>query len=252
VQGFHSWWRFNASNFLRFPYEAANGDGMTGFPFAIVGFDLDGTLLDTAGDLGKALNHALAIAGRPPVPGDETRNLIGGGARQMLDRALALTGGTEGLDIDALHGELIAYYRSNIAVHSRLFAGGEQMLDDLAARDVRLAVATNKREDLAVQLLGELGLADRFYTIIGGDTLGPGRAKPRPDMLHEMVARAGLGAQPRAAFVGDTTFDTHAARAAGLPSIAVSFGFNDLPPGELGADAVIDHYDELVPVLARL
>lgn len=252
MRWFHSWWRINASNFLRFPYEAANDSGMTDFPFALVGFDLDGTLLDTAADLGVALNHALALAGRPPVPTDQTRNLIGGGARQMLDRALALTGGTEGLDIEALHAELIVHYRENIAVHSRLFPGGEQMLDDLAARDVGLAIATNKREDLATRLLTELGLAQRFYTIIGGDTLGPGRAKPRPDMLHEFVARAQLGANARAAFIGDTTFDIHAARAAGLPSVAVSFGFNDLPVEELGADAVIHHYDELVPVLSTL
>lgn len=252
MQWFHSWWRINASKFLRFPYEAANGHGMTDFPFAIVGFDLDGTLLDTAADLGVALNHALSLASRPSVPLGETRNLIGGGARQMLDRALALTGGTEGLDIDALHAQLIVHYQQNIAVHSRLFPGGEEMLDDLAARNVRLAVATNKREDLAIQLLGELGLTGRFYTVIGGNTLGPGRAKPKPDMLMEMVARAGLGASARAAFVGDTTFDTNAARAAGMPSIAVSFGFNDLPVDELGADAVIDHYDQLVPTLSAL
>jgi len=225
---------------------------MTKFPFAIVGFDLDGTLLDTAGDLGVALNHALALAGRPPVDEAQTRDLIGGGAKRMLERGLALTGGAEGFDIDALHHQLVDHYRHNIAVHTALFPGGAQMLEDLAARGVKLAVATNKLEELAVRLFDELGLSRRFYTVIGGDTLGPGRAKPKPDMLHEMVARAGLGADARAAYVGDTTFDTHAARAAGLPCVAVSFGFNDLPPHELGADVVIDHYDQLVPALEAL
>jgi phosphoglycolate phosphatase len=114
---------------------------------------------------------------------------------------------------------------------------------------VRLAVATNKREVFARQLLEELGLIGRFATVIGGDTLGPGTSKPAPDMLREMVARCGGG---RAAFVGDTTFDIGAARAAALPVVAVSFGFHDLPPADLGADAVIDHFDELVPALARL
>jgi len=224
---------------------------MTKFPFQIVGFDLDGTLLDTAGDLGVALNHALALAGRPPVSNDQTRDLIGGGARRMLERALALTGGAEGIDVSALHHALIEHYREHIAVHTRLFPGGAAMLDALAAQGAMLAIATNKLEELAVRLLDELGLSRQFYTVIGGDTLGPGRAKPKPDMLHEMVARAGLG-DARAAYVGDTTFDTLAAHAAGLPCVAVSFGFNDLDVGELGADAVIDHYDKLVPTLERL
>ena len=225
---------------------------MTTFPFRIVGFDLDGTLLDTAGDLGVALNHVLHQVGRPAVSEDQTRDLIGGGAKRMLERALALTGGAEGIDISALHRDLIEFYRHNLAAHSRHFPGGAQMLDDLAARGVHLAVATNKLEELAVKLLDELGMTHRFYTIIGGDTLGPGRAKPRPDMLLEMVARAGLAPTARAAFIGDTTYDTHAARAAGLPCVAVSFGFNDLPADQLGADAVIDHYDQLVPTLETL
>jgi phosphoglycolate phosphatase len=228
-----------------FPYSPA-------FPFRLVGFDLDGTLLDTSEDLGAALNHALSLVGRPVVQADAVRALIGGGARQMLDKALAVTGGSEGIDASALHRELIIYYQQHIAVHSRLFPGGAAMLDALAERDVKLAVVTNKFEALARQLLDELGLSERFYTIIGGDTLGPARAKPKPDMILEMIARAECGSGARAAFVGDTSFDTLAARAAGLPCVAVRFGFNDAPADALGADAVIDHYDELVPVLERL
>lgn len=222
---------------------------MAHFPFDIVGFDLDGTLLDTSQDLGAALNHALRGAGRPEVPVSEGANLIGGGARQMLDRALAMSGGADGLNPQAMHGDLISYYAANIAVHTRLYPGGAAMLDALHGHRVKLALVTNKLEGLARKLLDELGLTRRFATIIGGDTLGPGRAKPAPDLLHEMLARLGGG---RAAYVGDTTFDTHAARAAGLPCVAVSFGFNDLPVDQLGADAVISHFDQLVPALARL
>lgn len=223
---------------------------MTEFPFAIVGFDLDGTLVDTQADLGVALNHALALADRPQVPADKVRDLIGGGARQMLDRALALTGGALPEDeVRRLHRELIDHYRDNIAVHSRLFPGGAEMLDALDAQGAKVAVVTNKLESLAVRLLDELGLSARLATIIGGDTLGPGRAKPAPDLLHEMVERLGGG---RAAYVGDTSFDTRAARAAGLPCVVVGFGFADQPVDTLGADAVIGHYDELVPTLARL
>ncbi len=222
---------------------------MTDFPFQIVGFDLDGTLLDTAQDLGHALNHALAHISRPLVPVEEARRFIGGGTGQMLRAALAESGGYEGIDVPALQDVLVGFYAANIARHTALFPGGPEMLEALAARGVHLAVATNKREDLARRLFDELGLTPRFATIIGGDTLGPGRAKPAPDMLNEMVARCGGG---MAAFVGDTTFDVGAARAAAMPVVAVRFGFCDLPPDELGADAVIGHFDELVPALEAL
>lgn len=222
---------------------------MNPFPFAIVGFDLDGTLLDTAADLGEAMNHALRSIGRPDVPTDQVRGLVGGGSRRMLERALGLTGGADSVDLSALHAVLLRHYEDNIAVHSRLFPGGDAMLDALEERGVALAVVTNKFESLARKVLEELGLASRFRTIIGGDTLGRGRAKPAPDLLLEMVARCGGG---RAAYVGDTTFDTRAAQAAGLPCIAVSFGYNDLPPHQLGANAVIGHFDKLVPALGGL
>jgi len=223
---------------------------MTDFPFQIVGFDLDGTLLDTHGDLAAAVNHAISLEGRPAIPPAEVRDLIGGGARRMLYRALEVTGGAVSEDrFEALHAELLAFYEEYIAVHTRLFPGGEAMLDGLAAAGVRIAVVTNKLERLAVKLFDELGLTDRFFTIIGGDTLGPGRAKPMPDLLQEMVARGGGG---RAAYLGDTTYDTGAARAAGIPCVVVSFGFNDLPPEQLGAAAVIDHFDQLIPTLRSL
>lgn len=222
---------------------------MSTIPYEIVGFDLDGTLLDTHGDLGAAVNHALALAGRPAVPLAEVRGLVGGGAKKMLEHAFVLTGGLPESGFAEYHAELLRFYEANIAVHTRLFPGGAQMIADLKKAGVKLAVVTNKLESLAVKLLGEMGLARHFFTIIGGDTLGAGRAKPAPDLLHEMIARGGGG---RTAYVGDTTYDTLAAEAAKIPCVAVSFGFNDLPPDRLGAAAVIDHYDQLVPALMRL
>ena len=219
---------------------------MTDLPFAIVGFDLDGTLLDTSRDLGVALNHALGTIGRPEVPYEQVKNLIGGGSGLMLRRALALTGGDEGIDFEALRQVLIAHYAENIAVHTALFPGGAAMLDALKDRGVRLAVVTNKPHHLAVRLFDELNLSHRFACIIGG---GTHPLKPAPDALHAMVAQCGGG---RAAYVGDTTFDTGAAQAAGMPCVAVSFGFNDRPAHDLGADAVIDHFDALIPALSRL
>jgi phosphoglycolate phosphatase len=122
---------------------------MRPFPFAIVGFDLDGTLLDTHADLGAAVNHALAVAGRPAVPSDHIERFIGGGAKLMLERALAETGGIAEDEFKPLYRELLRFYGDNIAVHTRLFPGGEAMLDALARREVKLAVVTNKFETLA-------------------------------------------------------------------------------------------------------
>lgn len=224
---------------------------MTSFPFQIVGFDLDGTLLDTHRDLAGAVNHAISHEGRGAIPAGDVRELIGGGAKKMLARALDVTGGAVAPErFEELHDILLAYYEAHIAVETALFPGGLSMLDGLAANGVQVAVVTNKLERFAVKILDQLGLADRFYTIIGGDTLGRERAKPRPDLLNLMLERAPV--EGRAAYVGDTTYDTRAAAAAGLPCVAVSFGFNDLPPGELGAAAVIDHYDDLIPALMAL
>lgn len=226
---------------------------MANFPFEIVGFDLDGTLLDTHEDLGAAVNHSLALAGHAPVAVAEVRGLIGGGAKKMLERALNLTGGFQESEFKPLYHELLRFYEANIAVYTRPFPGAIEMLDALAEKGVKLAVVTNKFEKLATQVLEELNLSSRFYTVIGGDTLGPGKAKPARDQLDEMIARGlALGGGGRAAYVGDTRYDTLAARAAGLPCVAVSFGFNDVPLEELGADAVIDRFDELIPALARL
>ncbi|MBN8502023.1 MAG: HAD-IA family hydrolase [Sphingomonadales bacterium] len=219
---------------------------MAAHRFDIVGFDLDGTLLDTSGDLGVALNHALARIGRPAVPADAVQSLIGGGSALMLHRALALTGGDQGIDFTVLRQVLIDHYAANIAQHTVLYPGGAAMLDALALEGTKIAVVTNKPEHLAVRLFDTLGLSHRFACIIGGGTYP---LKPAPDALHAMVAQCGGG---NAVFVGDTTFDTGAARAAGIPSIAVSFGFCDRAPDDLGADAVIDHFDQLVPVLTRL
>jgi phosphoglycolate phosphatase len=225
---------------------------MTNFPFDIVGFDLDGTLLDSLGDLGIALNHALSLEGRPAIPREAERALVGGGARKMLAKGREVTGGPVSDErLNELHQALIDFYSDHIAVETRLYPGGEAMLQGLAARGVKIAVVTNKLERLAVKIFAEMGLSHHFFTVIGGDTLGPGRAKPRPDLIELMLERAG-GGPVRAAFVGDTTYDTGAAAAAGSPCVVVSFGFNDRPPQELGATAVIGHFDELIPTLERL
>lgn len=219
------------------------------FPFAIIGFDLDGTLIDSAGDLTAGVNHALGLAARAPLGVEQVRPMIGLGGRHMLEQGLRATGGVPGGDFERLFRAFLRHYEANIAVHSRPFPGLIGALDRLDALGVNTAVVTNKTERLARILLGELGLADRFATIIGGDTLGRENAKPSPAPIREMIARCGGG---RAAFVGDSVYDIVAANAAGVTSILVGFGFLDRPADEFGADHAIGHYDELIPLLETL
>lgn len=223
---------------------------MTGFPFAIVGLDLDGTLIDSSGDLTAAINHALVGAGRPAVTREQVATMIGGGAGHLLDQVLASGGGAGGADQSrSIYRAMLAYYGDHLAVHTRPYPGAVEALDELAARGVRLAVVTNKFERLAVRVLTELGLVDRFRTVIGGDTLGPGKAKPDRAPIDAMIERLGGG---RAVFVGDTSYDVEAAHNAGIPAVVVSFGLPREAVATLGAEAVIDHWDELVAVLEGL
>ncbi len=218
-----------------------------GFPFAIVGFDLDGTLLDTSGDLAAAVNHALGSIRRAPLSVEAVKPMIGGGARAMLRHGLEATGGYDDAMLDTLHRQLLDYYEAHLAVHTAPFPGALAALDELAARGVRLGIMTNKLERFARAILDALGLTDRFDAIIGGDTLGVAKPSPRP--IQALVEQCGGGA---AAFVGDSIFDVQAAQAAGLPVVACSFGFLSQPVEALGADAIIDGYNELIPTLERL
>ena len=223
---------------------------MSEFPFRIVGFDLDGTLVDSNRDLAPAINHALWMVGRAAIPPEATRKLIGGGARRMLERATELTGGTLPDDaFEAAFGELLVHYEAHIADNTVPYAGCLDAIDALLDRGCKLAVITNNIEVYSRKLLDALGMTSRFAAILGGDTLGPGRAKPAPDMIDTAILLCGGGSF---AMVGDSSYDVRAARNANVPVVALSFGYNDMPAAELGADAVIDHYDELIGALERL
>ena len=217
---------------------------MTSIPFDIVGFDLDGTLLDTSGDLAAAVNYAIATDGRPPFPVDAIRPFVGKGAKVMLERALTASGGYDDALLAQMLPTLLDYYEQNLAIHSVLYPGLMGAMEALDSAGVKLAICTNKAERFTIPLLHQIGLSERFVSVIGGDTLGV--AKPDPAPIHEMIARAGGG---RTIFLGDTINDIAGARNAGIPGVAVSFGFLDGPVEQLEADAVIDHFDELMPLL---
>ena len=223
---------------------------MTKFPFDIVLFDLDGTLVDSARDLCPAVNHALGVIGRNAVSETATRNMIGGGTDMMLTRALEATGGlVDDATYRNLTEALLEHYWANIASNTVPFDGCLGALDLLAARGCKLAVATNKSEKPARELLDALAMTDRFDAIYGGDTLGRERAKPEPDILHAAIEECGGG---RAVMIGDSTYDVRAARAAKVPVVTCRYGYHDVPVDELGGDAMIDHFDELASVLEAL
>lgn len=220
---------------------------MAAFPFQTVAFDLDGTLADTAPDLAAALNRTLATMGRAEVPTDSVRHLIGHGARALLRRGLAATGESNEELVEQGFPLFIEHYAENISNGTTIYPALETALDDLRARGVGIAICTNKQESLTFKLIEALGWSTRFDTIVCGDTL-PVR-KPDPAPLHLAIARAGGG---RAAFVGDSITDADTAKAARIPFVAVSFGFSDRPVEQLGADAIIDGYEDLIPALERL
>lgn len=214
-------------------------------------FDLDGTLIDTAPDLARAVNHVLAGLGHPPVPAPSIRAEVSHGAKEMLRKAVKIAGATlTEADLDRLYQtELLTHYAGNIAVDSRPFPGLLAAVEALETVGARLAVCTNKWESLSRQLLSELGLAHRFSAIAGRDTFPV--MKPHPDHLLGAIRLAG-GDPSRAVMVGDSTTDVRAARAAGVPVIGVSFGYLDVPVADLGADRLIHHYDELLAALAAV
>ncbi len=213
-------------------------------------FDLDGTLIDTAPDLVEALNVVLAHEGLPPVPYDAARNLVGGGARVMIERALAAEGrSVTPAKLERMLEVYIAYYAEHVADHSRVFPDLEPTLDALASAGARLAVCTNKLERLSLLLLDKLALAKRFVAICGQDTFGV--QKPDPEVLRRTIARAG-GDISRAIMIGDSVTDIRTARAAGVPVIAVDFGYSDRPIADYKPDRVISRMQSLPAVAAEL
>lgn len=221
-----------------------------GGPDLTIIFDLDGTLVDTAPDLLLALNHVLAGFNGGALTLAHVRSMVGQGARALVIEGLKFLKieADEGL-VDRLTDAFLVYYSDNVAVESRLFPALSTLLPDYRQRGVRLGVCTNKLERPSVKLLGALGVADTFHTIVGRDTLDV--MKPDPRTLTSTIDRAG-GRPERTVYVGDSITDVQTARAAAIPCILVSFGYTVTPVHELGGDLVIDHFEELDGAIAKL
>jgi phosphoglycolate phosphatase len=212
-------------------------------------FDLDGTLADTSGDLLAAANACFRGMGHGDVlnGGDAGTALRGG--RSMLVAGFDRLGvaWTEA-DVAREYPILLRAYADAIDVHTVLYPGVVAALDVLRAKGVQLAICTNKPEGLAETLMGRLGVRDMFGALIGADTL----ATRKPDVAPyaEAVGRVG-GTVARSLMVGDTETDHLTARAAGVPSVLVSFGPEGAEVVRLGPDALLDHYDDLGGIVGR-
>ena len=219
-------------------------------PDRAVIFDLDGTLVDTAPDLMRATNFVLTGMGRRALEMPEVRAFVGHGARALLTRGLAATGGLPDVyDVEADYRRFVDFYSANIAQDSAPFPGIVGLLERLKEEGFGLGVCTNKLEGLSVQLLDALDLSKYFGSVIGPDTLGV--AKPDPKPFYEAVSRLDLD-NPRALMVGDSETDILTARNAGVPVIAVPFGYTPRPVEEFGPDRMIGHFDEAYDAIQEL
>jgi phosphoglycolate phosphatase len=215
-----------------------------------IAFDLDGTLVETAPDLIAAANHVFQREGLDAVAPHVIRDQISFGARAMIVKGIEHQGAKRTtVEIDALLADFLAHYEANIAVHSRPFPNVLAVLENCRSRGARLVVCTNKRAYLSEELLAALDMRQHFEAIAGRDTFAV--CKPHPDHLLGAIAMAG-GNPGRAIMVGDSDTDISTARAAGIPSIAVTFGYTDVPAIDLGANEVIEHYDQFDGALGRI
>jgi phosphoglycolate phosphatase len=192
---------------------------------AAVLFDLDGTLVDTAEDLAASMNHALAGDGHAPVPLADVRHLVGHGARRMLIRGYQIAAGHEATDaeLDDALSRFLDHYRANIAVHSRPYEGAVALIKDLRGRGAKMAVCTNKREAMAVQLLETLKIAVLFETIVGADSA----EAPKPDPAPARLCLKRAGAE-RGVFIGDSDTDIKTAKAVKMPCLLAEFGYGPM------------------------
>ena len=210
-------------------------------------FDLDGTLVDTAPDLMAATNHVLALLKRRPITMPEVRAFVGRGARKLIERGVAATG--DAIDEASLtyyHAEFLRHYEGHTADRSEIFPGVVALLKRLKDSGIKAGVCTNKPEGLSRLLLDTLDLSRFLGTIVGPDTIGI--AKPDAAPYLETVKRLGVALQ-HSIMVGDSEIDILTARAAGVPIVAVSFGYTPKPVIEYGPDYLVSHFDEIWDIL---
>ncbi len=216
----------------------------------LIVFDLDGTLLETAPDLVGTLNDILHEEGLASIPLSTAKTYIGQGAKLMIEKGFSANGQAVDDDrINQLFPLFLEKYEARIARETYAFPGLLTAMNQLRADGWMFAVCTNKHERLARLLLEQLHLSDQFVAITGGDTFP--HKKPHPEHLLKTVERAGAAVEDTI-MVGDSNSDIEAAKAAGIPVIAVDFGYTPVPVSELGPDIIISHYDQFLSAIQTI
>lgn len=212
-------------------------------------FDLDGTLADTSGDLLAAANACFQSLGLGDLLTSADKGTALKGGRAMLRLGFSRVEGYGEADVDGQYQPLLKAYAQDINSHTFLYDGAMEAVDDLKTAGYKVAICTNKPEGLAEILLTSLGVRHEFAALLGADSL-PVR-KPDPEHLFETVRRAG-GDIKRCLLVGDTATDRNTSKAAGVPSILVTFGPGDDDVRDLRPEGLIGHYSELLGEVRRL
>lgn len=213
-------------------------------------FDLDGTLVSSMDDLTATLNAVLVNNGHSAIPPVSVKAMVGHGAKVLLQRGLDANEvqWTEET-IAPLYEEFLTYYEAHIADHTLPFPGVIEALQRFREDGWKLAVCTNKIERLTLPLMEALDLSRHFHSIVGGDTFS--RPKPHAEPVLGAITRAG-GTPSGSIMIGDSVTDIDAARAAGIPVVAVDFGYTPVPVSELGPDRVISHFDDLAAAIDQI
>lgn len=205
--------------------------------FDLVIFDLDGTLIDSLGDIVVAVNDALQSVGRIPLTAERVRGYVGRGARVLMQRCV---GGISDEVLDRAYREFIVQYEKKLLVHTRLFNGVASGLDRM--KGIVKAVMTNKQEGMSRQILAGLGVAHHFVSVIGGDSLPT--KKPSPEGVRKLLEEYRVP-QNRCLMVGDSSVDMETARAAGVLSCGVSYGYRQDDHELDGANFIVDRFDQV-------
>jgi phosphoglycolate phosphatase len=225
-------------------------DALIAARFHTVIYDLDGTLIDSAKDMQVAVSNVLADHGLPAVTEDDVRVFMGAGSKVTMGKAFAKYGRT--LDDDTLTAvtkEFVRYYEADPISNTTAFAGVADVVARFAKLGLKQGVCTNKFEKPSRMILEHLKLMPPISDVAGADTF----PVKKPDPRHILMLLERMGGDPRSTvMIGDSIHDVEAAHAAGLPAVLVSWGYTVKPASELGANSVIQRFDDLPEALAQL
>lgn len=209
-------------------------------------FDLDGTLADTAPDLGGALNQMLSEAGLPPLAPEKLRPHVSGGARALLKLGFGIA--PEDSDYPTKQQRFLDIYTGRLCQDTELFPGMADLLQSLEQRGIHWGIVTNKAQRFTLPLVAGLGLTQRAAAVISGDSAP--KAKPAPDTLLLACRHAGV-APERCLYVGDDLRDVQAGQAANMGTVIAAWGYlgNGLPIEQWGGDHIVHHPSEIITLL---